>query len=97
MSRPTLITFIGKSAKDPHDPVPKIALRMAEEVGRLIEIRAKYEGYIARQDKQIERSAQWETKLIPQAIDKIIQGELTPESGAQWLQEQTEALVKEQQ
>jgi tRNA uridine 5-carboxymethylaminomethyl modification enzyme len=38
-------------------------------VGRLIDIRAKYEGYIARQDKQIERSAQWETKLIPQSVD----------------------------
>ena len=30
-----------------------------------LDIRAKYEGYIARQDRQIERSAQWETKLIP--------------------------------
>jgi uncharacterized protein (TIGR00725 family) len=34
--RPTLITIIGKSAKDPKDPVPEKALRMAEEVGRLI-------------------------------------------------------------
>jgi tRNA uridine 5-carboxymethylaminomethyl modification enzyme len=42
---------------------------IAPEVGRLIEIRAKYEGYIARQDKQIERSAQWENKLIPNSID----------------------------
>jgi tRNA uridine 5-carboxymethylaminomethyl modification enzyme len=39
------------------------------DIGRLIEIRAKYQGYIARQDKQIERSAQWETKLIPASID----------------------------
>jgi tRNA uridine 5-carboxymethylaminomethyl modification enzyme len=38
-------------------------------IGRLIEIRAKYEGYIARQEKQIERSAQWESKLIPTSID----------------------------
>jgi uncharacterized protein (TIGR00725 family) len=36
VSRPTLITIIGKSAKDPNDPVPAIALWMAEEVGRLI-------------------------------------------------------------
>lgn len=36
MTRPTLITIIGKSAKDPNDPVPENALRMAEEVGRLI-------------------------------------------------------------
>ena len=36
VSRPTLITIIGKSAKDPRDPVPPKALRMAEEVGRLI-------------------------------------------------------------
>jgi uncharacterized protein (TIGR00725 family) len=36
MGRPVLITIIGKSAKDPRDPVPETALRMAEEVGRLI-------------------------------------------------------------
>jgi len=34
-------------------------------IGRLLEIRAKYEGYIARQDRQIERLAQLENKLIP--------------------------------
>jgi tRNA uridine 5-carboxymethylaminomethyl modification enzyme len=39
------------------------------DVGRLLEIRAKYAGYIARQARQIERSAQWETKLIPASID----------------------------
>jgi uncharacterized protein (TIGR00725 family) len=33
---PTLITIIGKSAKDPRDPVPPKALRAAEDVGRLI-------------------------------------------------------------
>ena len=38
-------------------------------IGRLLEIRAKYEGYIARQQRQIERSAQWETKLIPMSLD----------------------------
>jgi uncharacterized protein (TIGR00725 family) len=36
VSRPTLITIIGKSAKDPRDPVPPTALRAAEDVGRLI-------------------------------------------------------------
>jgi uncharacterized protein (TIGR00725 family) len=36
VSRPTLVTIIGKSAKDPRDPVPPKALEMAEEVGRLI-------------------------------------------------------------
>jgi tRNA uridine 5-carboxymethylaminomethyl modification enzyme len=38
-------------------------------VGRQVEVRVKYEGYIARQDRQIERFAQLETKLIPHAID----------------------------
>lgn len=36
MSRPLLITVIGKSARDPSDPVPPAALAAAEEVGRLI-------------------------------------------------------------
>ena len=36
MNRPILITVIGKSGKDPRDPVPEKALRMSEEVGRLI-------------------------------------------------------------
>jgi hypothetical protein len=36
VARPVLITIIGKSEKDPRDPVPEKALRMAEEVGRLI-------------------------------------------------------------
>ncbi len=39
------------------------------EVGRLIEIRAKYEGYIARQGRQIERFAKMEAKLIPLSVD----------------------------
>ena len=34
--RPLLITVIGKSARDPADPVPPQALAAAEEVGRLI-------------------------------------------------------------
>ncbi|HEY7086463.1 MAG TPA: tRNA uridine-5-carboxymethylaminomethyl(34) synthesis enzyme MnmG [Tepidisphaeraceae bacterium] len=42
---------------------------LPDDVARLIEIRIKYEGYIARQDKQIERFAKLETKLIPTSID----------------------------
>lgn len=38
-------------------------------VATLVEIRAKYEGYIARQDKQIERFARLEAKLIPVDLD----------------------------
>jgi tRNA uridine 5-carboxymethylaminomethyl modification enzyme len=38
-------------------------------IGWQIEIRAKYEGYIARADKQIERFAQMEGKLIPATFD----------------------------
>src|SRR5262249_10606044 len=34
--RPLLVAIIGKSAKDPRDPVPPQALVMAEEVGRLV-------------------------------------------------------------
>jgi tRNA uridine 5-carboxymethylaminomethyl modification enzyme len=43
-------------------PVPRA-------IGRLVQIRAKYAGYIARQDKAIERFAQLEDKLIPPSID----------------------------
>jgi len=39
------------------------------DVSRLVEIRAKYSGYVARQDKQIERMSQLEQKLIPDSID----------------------------
>ena len=38
-------------------------------IGRLVEIRGKYAGYIARQDKAIERFAQLEDKLIPTSTD----------------------------
>ena len=37
------------------------AARWTPDVARQLEIRAKYEGYIARQDRQIERFAQLET------------------------------------
>lgn len=36
MTRPLLITIIGKSEKDPRDPVPPQALAAAERVGRLL-------------------------------------------------------------
>jgi tRNA uridine 5-carboxymethylaminomethyl modification enzyme len=45
------------------------AAALPADVGRQIEIRAKYEGYIARQDRAIERFAQMEQKLIPQWVD----------------------------
>jgi tRNA uridine 5-carboxymethylaminomethyl modification enzyme len=39
------------------------------DAARLVEIRVKYEGYIARQDRQIEKFAKMESKLIPASID----------------------------
>ena len=38
-------------------------------VARSVEVRAKYAGYIARQDKAVERFAKLETKLIPPTMD----------------------------
>ncbi|HUB27595.1 MAG TPA: FAD-dependent oxidoreductase, partial [Tepidisphaeraceae bacterium] len=38
-------------------------------IGARIEAQVKYEGYIAREDRQIERMAEMETKLIPSALD----------------------------
>jgi tRNA uridine 5-carboxymethylaminomethyl modification enzyme len=38
-------------------------------IGRQVEIRAKYEGYITRQTRQIDQMAKMETKLIPPTID----------------------------
>ncbi|HSV15256.1 MAG TPA: tRNA uridine-5-carboxymethylaminomethyl(34) synthesis enzyme MnmG, partial [Tepidisphaeraceae bacterium] len=48
--------------------IPALA-GIAPDVGRQVEIRVKYEGYIARQDRQIERFAKMETKLIPPTLD----------------------------
>jgi tRNA uridine 5-carboxymethylaminomethyl modification enzyme len=39
------------------------------DVARLVDVRVKYSGYIARQDKQIERFAKMESRLIPKTID----------------------------
>ena len=46
------------------------ALRaVRRDVARRVEVRVKYSGYIARQDRHIERSAQLENKLIPHWVD----------------------------
>jgi tRNA uridine 5-carboxymethylaminomethyl modification enzyme len=50
------------------DKVPEYAAIDAG-AGRQVEIHAKYAGYIARQDKQVERFAQMEGKLIPAWVD----------------------------
>jgi tRNA uridine 5-carboxymethylaminomethyl modification enzyme len=42
---------------------------IARDIGRQIEIRVKYAGYILRQDRQIERFAQMEGKVIPKSVD----------------------------
>jgi tRNA uridine 5-carboxymethylaminomethyl modification enzyme len=47
------------------------AAAIGPDVGRQIDIRVKYEGYIARQDRQIERFAKMETKLIPVSLDYL--------------------------
>lgn len=46
----------------PHLPIP-------DSAGRQAEIILKYEGYITRQQKQIDRFARMETKLIPPTLD----------------------------
>jgi len=53
------------------DLVVKLAAAAAVSAGagRQVEIRAKYQGYITRQDKQIERFAQLEHKRIPPTLD----------------------------
>ncbi|HZN65355.1 MAG TPA: FAD-dependent oxidoreductase, partial [Tepidisphaeraceae bacterium] len=38
-------------------------------IGRRVEVRVKYEGYIARQDRHIERLSQLESKLIPPSLN----------------------------
>ena len=42
---------------------------ISEDVAFRVEIAVKYEGYIARQDRQIERFGQLEKKLIPASLD----------------------------
>ena len=38
-------------------------------IARLVEIRARYDGYLQRQDRQLEEFARLETKLIPPGLD----------------------------
>jgi tRNA uridine 5-carboxymethylaminomethyl modification enzyme len=45
------------------------AAGVAPSIARQVDISAKYEGYIARQDRQIERFSQLESKLIPASLD----------------------------
>ncbi|HVT88486.1 MAG TPA: tRNA uridine-5-carboxymethylaminomethyl(34) synthesis enzyme MnmG [Tepidisphaeraceae bacterium] len=45
------------------------ACAIATDIAQLLEIQIKYEGYVARQDKQIERFAKLESKLIPVSIN----------------------------
>jgi len=53
------------TAEDLREEFPTISKQIAFR----LEIAVKYEGYIARQDRQIERFAQLENKLIPSGID----------------------------
>jgi tRNA uridine 5-carboxymethylaminomethyl modification enzyme len=48
-----------------HEPLSGVPV----DIGRLLEIRVKYEGYLSRQDRQIEKFAKMETKLIPVNLD----------------------------
>ncbi len=48
--------------------VPAAAM-IPDEIGFRVEVLVKYEGYIARQQKQIERFAQLEGRLIPAWVD----------------------------
>ncbi|CAN5609895.1 tRNA uridine-5-carboxymethylaminomethyl(34) synthesis enzyme MnmG [soil metagenome] len=50
------------------EKLPTLAA-ISPAVGRLLDVRVKYAGYIARQDKAIERFAKMETKLIPAEFD----------------------------
>ena len=45
------------------------AAPITPDIGRQIEIRVKYAGYIARQDRAIERFSKMEAKLIPPSMD----------------------------
>jgi tRNA uridine 5-carboxymethylaminomethyl modification enzyme len=53
----------------PENSWERLDLGLSPEIARLVEIRAKYAGYIARQDRAIERFALLEEKLIPTSTD----------------------------
>lgn len=65
------IDFLRRSDKTWADLVARIpALAgVSSSIARRVEVRVKYSGYIARQQKQIERFAQLEHKLIPTSLD----------------------------
>ena len=46
-----------------------IAAKIDPAIGRLLTIRVKYEGYVARQQRQVERLAHLENRLIPHGVD----------------------------
>ncbi len=46
-----------------------LAREIPSDIAMQLEIRVKYAGYIAKQDKQIERFAKMENKLIPLSLD----------------------------
>jgi tRNA uridine 5-carboxymethylaminomethyl modification enzyme len=45
------------------------AAAVTQDVARAVEVQIKYAGYIARQDRQIERFAKLEAKLLPVSMD----------------------------
>jgi tRNA uridine 5-carboxymethylaminomethyl modification enzyme len=57
------VTWDGLAARD------EALAAIPREVGRLVEIRCKYAGYVGRQQKQIERFEKLESKLIPLGLD----------------------------
>ncbi len=67
----TAVDFLRRSEITWGNLVEKIPglSSIGESIGRQIEIRVKYAGYIARQDRAIERFSKLETKLIPTSMD----------------------------
>jgi len=63
--------FLRRSEVQWSDVVEKYpqAAAITSEIGRRLEIQIKYEGYIVRQQRDIDRMAGMETKLIPPALD----------------------------
>jgi tRNA uridine 5-carboxymethylaminomethyl modification enzyme len=67
----TALDYLRRSEVTWADLAAKLpaAAGISANVGRQVEIRAKYQGYITRQDKQVERFSQMEHKLIPRTLD----------------------------
>jgi tRNA uridine 5-carboxymethylaminomethyl modification enzyme len=63
--------YLRRSDKFWPDIIPRIPSlqNVIPSIARRVETRLKYSGYIARQEKQIERFAQLEQKLIPTTLD----------------------------